>query len=396
VIFQIIILFFNIFLIPQFFLKHILYYFNFILLNINDLIANTFKFSPLYEKTLIKYDEYNLILGNIIKIFIVIFQIIILFFNIFLIPQFFLKHILYNLNLILFKIYDLLINIFKTNILYNKTLIEKIFVENTYNIIFANIFGIFVLIFQFIVIFYNSFLILETNLIRCLTLNFTIISNDISLDERIHNSSYFMFILQLLYGFIYLFINYTISILPSLYYILYDLDLKSKNTLFDAIKYLSNIIYNSKFFEFTQIFLGKYWLNIIFYYFCKLNNYHTIFYLSKTTDIIFVKILKTIYTEFYKRPFISAYFPLKYLLMYIGKAFQCISIKIKKRVSKLLDIIINIIALIITFIPFYSIYACYENDSKRIIFIEIPLFIYIIFNIWISGKALNDIIDSFN
>ena len=127
VIFQIISISYNIFLIPQFFLKHILYYFNFILLNINDLIANTFKFSPLYEKTLIKYDEYNLILGNIIKIFIVIFQIIILFFNIFLIPQFFLKHILYYFNFILLNINGLMVNTFIFSLLYEKTQIFLVY-----------------------------------------------------------------------------------------------------------------------------------------------------------------------------------------------------------------------------------------------------------------------------
>ena len=305
------------------------------------------------------------------------------------------KYILYTLNLILFQIYDSLVNIFIIFKFYEKNLLEKIYIDNTYHLILINILGILVMIFQFILICYSVFLIPQVILIKCLTCNFSTKSSDNPFDKRIHNCSFIMIILQLIYGFLYFIIAYIICIFPSLYYILLDLDLKSKKNLFDAIKNLSSIIYNSNYNEFTQIFLGKYYLNIIFYYFIKLENNNIIFFLSNTTDIVFVKILEQLFIEFYKIPFIPIYFPLKYLIIYIGISFQCIYIKAKNSSPKFFELMINVISLILALIPFYLMYICFENDSKRIIFIEIPLFIYIVFNIWICGKALNNIINLF-
>ena len=160
----------------------------------------------------------------------------------------------------------------------------------------------------------------------------------------------------------------------------------------DELKVLKLIeygIYFSTMKQFTQIFFGKYYLNIILYFINKLLIKHTVIYLSETTDIIFVKILANLYSEFYKIP-ISIYFPLKYFLKYIGISFKAISIK-NKNVSKMLEILLNVLALTICIIPFYLLYVCFENDSKKILFIEVPAFIYLVFNMWICGRAITDI-----
>ena len=117
-------------------------------------------------------------------------------------------------------------------------------------------------------------------------------------------------------------------------------------------------------------------------------------FLSKTTDIIFVKILNDIFSEFYSIPFTPIYLPLKYFIKYIGITFKCISQKIKNT-SKSLDIILNVFALTICIIPFYLIYICFENDSKIIIFLEIPIFIYLVFNMWKCGRAIWEIEEHF-
>ena len=393
IIFQIIIICYTIFLIPQFFLKYVLYIINLILFIIYNLLVNIFRINRFYEKSLITdiYDDKTSILANIKGILVIIFQIIIISYIIFLIPQLFLRDILNIMNLILFKIYDFLVNTFVVKKFYEKSLINKIYDDKTYNPILVNIVGLFIIIFQIIIISYTIFLIPQVIAIKCLACNFNIKSSDTPFENRIQKYSLIVVLLQLIYGFIYLIIKYTICILPSLYYIFYDLDLKSKNSINVAIKDLSNIIYNSKLFEFTQIFFGKFYLNIIFYYLNKLTISHIIFDLSKTTDIIFVKILENIFTEFYKIPFIPTYFPFRYLLKYIGIAFKCISIKTNKNTSKFLDLVLNIFSLVICSIPFYLLYVCFENDSKKIIFIELPIVIYFVFNIWICGRAIKDI-----
>lgn len=79
---------------------------------------------------------------------------------------------------------------------------------------------------------------------------------------------------KLLFYYVYLAINiwiyffvYNICNKYFTFYILYFIrfKFKSRNTIYDTIKDLSNIIYNSNFYEFTQIFLGKYYLNIILF-----------------------------------------------------------------------------------------------------------------------------------
>ncbi len=199
-----------------------------------------------------------------------------------------------------------------------------------------------------------------------------------------------MTIIHLIYGLSYFIILYTLYISASLYYLIIDLNLKSKITINSAIKDLDNIIYYSNLSQFSQIFLGKYYLNIVFYCLNKLIINHIIIHLSKTTDILFVKIIEIIFAEFKKIPFIPIYFPIKYSIKYLAIAFKCISIKIKST-SKLLEIILNIISLIVCIIPFYLIYVCFEPDSKKILYIEMPILIYLMFNMWICGRTIKDI-----
>ena len=367
-IFQIIIISFCFLLIPQLLLRFIFEYLNFGLYLLYEKLVSTFIFKKIYEKNLITniYEDKtsNPIITNIKGILIMIFQIIIISYYIFLIPQIFIRFILEYLNLALYNIYDFLVNIFITPKFYAKTLISNIYEDKIENPILTNIKGIFIVPFQIIIISYILLIIPQIVLIKCLSCNFNTQSSDISLDDRIKSYSIFMAIIQVVIGFIYFTIIYIICIIPSLYYIFIDLNLRSKEHLNATIKNLSNIIYYSNLLEFTQIFLGKYYLNIILYFSNKLLIKHSIMFLSKTTDILFVKILNDIFSEFYSNPFIPVYLPLKYFIKYIGITFICISKKIKN-ISKSLDIILNVFALIICIIPFYLIYACFENDSKK-------------------------------
>ena len=380
---------YGIFLILQIFLKFIIYYFNIIPFKIHHFTVEIFKFSHLYERDLIDKTLFdNLIFENIVKIFIFIFQVIIILIDVFRISPFFLMYIFYFLNVTLFKAYNLLVKTFLVYRFENNYL-DIIYDDKNIPLFLVNIYGITFLLFQLILICLTILITPEIIIIRLLSLNYITKNYDSPLNERIGNCSFIMFILQLIYGFIFLCIKYVINILPSIYYILFDLNLKSRNTVYDTIKDLSNIIYNSNYYDFTQIFLGKYYLNILLYFWNRFANKYVIFHLSKTTDIIFVKILENIFTEFNKIPFVPIYFPLKYLLMLFGIAFKCIYIKLNGTSFKIYDLLLNAISLFIGFGPLYLMYACFENDSKRIIFTEIPLFIYIVFNIWICGKALN-------
>ena len=394
--FIIILILYNIFIIPQILLKYILILIDFIIYKANNLIA--YFSSRLYEISSESYiiDDIiftnNYILGNILRILKIVYNIIIIIYNIIKIPIIILDNIFWILNLFVFKIYDLLVNVFAIYRFYKNTSIEQIYNNENDNYILYNIFlGLLLLIYQLVLICYSLILIPQIILFKCLTFNFAANPNNIYLHERINNSCFIMLLLHLIYAFIYFTIIYAICVLPSLYYILIDLKLKSKETLFDAIKDLSNIIYNSNYYEFIQIFLGKYCLNVISYCFSRLIVYHTVFFVSKTTDILFVKILEKIFIKFYYMPFLPIYFPLKYFLMYIGYAFQCISIKLGKCTSTFFEIILNVISLIVTLMPVCVMYACFVHDSKRIIFMQIPLFIYTVFNMFICGRALNDI-----
>ena len=366
---------------------------NFALYEISNFLSNKLAITKFYEKTLIAniYDNKTLypILDNIIGIFIIIFQIFIISYYLFIIPQIFLRYIFKIINFALYEICDFLSNKFTITKFYEKTLIANIYDDKTLNPILDNIKGIFIVIFQIFIFAYIIFLIPQIITVKFISCNFSTKSFDSSLNKRVKRCSFFMLLIQLIYGLLYFIINYTICILPSLYYILIDLDFKSKNNFNRTIKDLSEIIYYSTMKQFTQILLGKYYLNILLYFFNILLIKHTIISLSKTTDIIFVKILDNLYNEFLKIPF-SLYFPLKYILKYIGISFKAISIKMKN-ISKILDIILNVLALTICIIPFYLLYICFENDSKKIIFIEVPIFIYLVFNMWICGRAINEI-----
>ncbi len=214
-----------IFLIFQILLKFIIYYFNIISFKIHHFTVEIFKFSHLYERDLIDKTLFdNLIFENIVKIFIFIFQVIIILIDIFRISQFFLKHILYFLNVTLFKTYNLLV---KTFLVYR---FENIYLDIIYNdknipLFLVNIYGITFLLFQLILICLTILITPEIIIIRFLSLNYSTKNYDTLLNERIGNCSFIMFILQLIYGFIFLCIIYVINILPSIYYILFDLNL---------------------------------------------------------------------------------------------------------------------------------------------------------------------------
>ena len=274
IIFQIIIISFCFLLIPQLLLRFILENLNLALYKLYDKLNTSFIFKKIYEKNLIAniYGDksINPIITNIKGIFIIIFQIIIISYYIFLIPQIILRYILEFLNLALYKIYDFLVDKFITPKFYMKTLVSNIYEDKTKNPILTNIKGIFIAPFQIIIISYILLIIPQIILIKFLACNFNTQSSDISLDNRVKSYSMLMIIIQIVIGFIYFIIIYIICILPSLYYIFIDLNLKSKDKLSATIKDLTNIIYYSNLMEFTQIFLGKYCLNIILYYSTKL------------------------------------------------------------------------------------------------------------------------------
>jgi hypothetical protein len=81
--------------------------------------------------------------------------------------------------------------------------------------------------------------------------------------------------------------------------------------------------------------------------------------------------------------------------MYIAYSFECINIKSNKGCSKCLSIILNIISLVIGLLPFYLMYPCFEKNTKKIIFFEIPLLIYAIINLLLSGRIQNHVVEKF-
>ena len=131
-----------IFLIPQIFLRYILEHLNLILFKINDILINAFMFKKIYEKNLItniyKDKALNPIITNIKGILIMIFQIIIICYYIFLIPQIFLRFIFEYLNLYLYEVFDLLVNSFKMKIIYKKSFVTTIYEDKTVNPIITN------------------------------------------------------------------------------------------------------------------------------------------------------------------------------------------------------------------------------------------------------------------
>jgi hypothetical protein len=216
-----------------------------------------------------------------------------------------------------------------------------------------------------------------------------------SLDKKVHKCSFIMLLFESLYGLIYFIIKYIKFILPSLYYIFIDLNLKSNLTPYYIIKGISDSIYKSNFLVFIQIFLGKYCLNIPFFFLNLLTLKHVIHFLTESSDIVFIHILDKVFDEFKENWFYQILFPLKYIIMYIAYSFECINIKSNKGCSKCLSIILNIISLVIGLLPFYLMYPCFEKNTKKIIFFEIPLLIYAIINLLLSGRIQNHVVEKF-
>ena len=194
--------------------------------------------------------------------------------------------------------------------------------------------------------------------------------------------------MQILYGLIYFIIKYLMIILPSLYYIFIDLDCKSNLAPYYIIKNISDKIYNSNFLVFIQIFLGKYCLNIPVYILNYITKHNIITYLSNNTDIVFVYMLDKVFENYY---LLITIIPIVSLIMYISLAFQLIKIKTDNMNSKCLSFTLNIISLMIGILPFYLMYPCFEKNTKRIIFFEIPILIYGIVNLLLAGRIQNRI-----
>ena len=292
---------------------------------------------------------------------------------------FILKHIcncIHKIFMFLFNIYliidvdfnSLFLNI---NNEYNE---EYYFIIIIINIIIEIIFIIFLLIINILIF-----------IIQLLSFDFVLEDNA---QIFLKNYSFFYIILQLIYGFIFMIFILIIPILPSIYYILYDLNFKSKNNCFEFIKDLSILIYQSKFKIIIQIICGKYCLNIIFIFLAIIIYIIIMFVLIPKSKIIFIRIVYKLFDIFLVRNFNMFFFPLTLFLANFGLSFQCISIKIKNKFKIFFDIVLNIISLIICLIPFVFLFICYEKNLKQIIFIEIPLFIYIIFNWYLCGNVL--------
>ena len=150
------------FMISQFFMRYIFTFLSFILYKINQILFDILRIKIFYEKTLVinsyEYHEPSII-SNIIGIFHIIKQLLIIIYIIFLVPQFLLKYILRFLNLILYNIYEFLSNLFAIKKIYEKDLITEVNADKITNPIIVNLKGIAILIMQIVVIAYYIFLI---------------------------------------------------------------------------------------------------------------------------------------------------------------------------------------------------------------------------------------------
>ena len=207
-----------------------------------------------------------------------------------------------------------------------------------------------------------------------------------SLDTRVENTSFIMLLLNIIYGFIYLVIKYVLFILPSLYYIFITLEIKYNSSPYYIITNLRDVIYSSNLLVFIQIFFGKFGLNIPFYFLNLMALKHIMRYLYNNTDIVFVDVFGEVFEGYHRLTF--TLFPIKYMIMYIAYCFKCLS----KKTTINFSIIVNIISLILGMLPFYLIYLLYDENTKKNIFFCIPLLVYSIANLYISGKKLNDIL----
>ena len=378
---------------PRIIIAYILYIINMALFSIYSFLVNLFHFPPLIKKEYFPNKISKEIIKNsfglidIDEAFIFICQILCILYTIFLILNLPLFYLHYYINRALLWIYS-----FLDYIIIEKNIIEEnlvtIYSSHDY-LLLKIVVGLLLEIFQIILILYVFYLKIIIIFIKCLTCNFSKLAGGENLNKKVDKCSFFMLLLELLYGLIYFIIKYIKFIFPSLYYIFIDLNLKSNFTPYNIIKGICDSIYKSNFFVFIQIFLGKYCLNIPFFFLNLLTLKHVIHFLTETSDIVFIHIIDRVFNEFKKNWFYQNLFPLKYIIMYITYCFKCINIKSNKKYSKCLSIILNIISLVIGLLPFYLMYPCFEKNIKKIIFFEIPLLIYAIINLLLNGRIQN-------
>ncbi len=288
--------------------------------------------------------------------------------------------ILFKFSFVIHKILMFLLNFYYI-IDYDFNYIYKELITDYKNDYYTNI--ILFIIFEIIIIFLLLIFDIEIFIIQLLSFNFNLEGNNQFL---IKNHSFFYIIIQLIIGFMYLFLKILIPLIPSIYYILYDLNFISKNNYYEIIKDLGDIIYQSKFKIIIQIFFGKYLLNIILIILTAFINFIILDYLKRKSNILFTKINYKLFFSFAK--LYNIFFPLTFFIAYFVLSFQIISIKIKNKFKLFFDIVLNILCLIIGFIPFCFIFICFEKNLKKIIIIEVPLLIYSIYNWFLCGNIL--------
>ena len=162
--FIIVLILYNIFIITQIPLKYILNFAGFILCKINNLIAflsqRLFRINSIDDHIDDIIFHNNYILGNIIRILSILFYAAIILYNIIFILIIIFDSILEISNNFIFKIYDSLVNIFDIYRLCEQSSLEKIYENKLNNFILINILlGIFLLMFQLILICYSLILI---------------------------------------------------------------------------------------------------------------------------------------------------------------------------------------------------------------------------------------------
>ena len=380
-----------IFLIPRIIIFYFLRIFNLALEAIYLNLVKLFGFSPIIKvrspKKFSKEEiEQKFYVDDFIEILILIYLLLLISYTIILILNLPLFYAHYFINSSLIWIYTHLkyelIGIYRIFKIYNR-------LYSSYDyLLLKNLLGLLFMIALIILIIYVFYIKIIITIIKCLSCNFKETGFIPNLRERAKNCSFCMLLMQILYGLIYFIIKYLMIILPSLYYIFIDLDCKSNLAPYYIIKNLSDKIYNSNFLVFIQIFLGKYCLNIPVYILNYITKHNIINYLSKNTDIVFVYMLDKVFEKYY---LLITIIPIVSLIMYISLAFQLIKIKTDNMNSKCLSFALNIISLMIGILPFYLMYPCFEKNTKRIIFFEIPLLIYGIVNLLLAGRIQNRI-----
>ena len=328
--------------------------------------------------------ESEFFVADIIEMVFFIRRMLLISYSLFLIlnlPLFYLNYYINKLLFIIYKIldYDLIQEL-------NENKLNDFYSSFDY-LLLKNLFSIIIIIAQIIIISYVLYIKIIIILIKCISLDFNKLQSIETIETKIKHNSLIMILLNFFYGIIYLIIKYSLFILHSLYYIFIDLNIKYNSSPYYIIKNLSDVIYNSNFFVFIQIFLGKFCLNIPCFFLNVLGIKHILCYLSDTTEIIFVDILSDVFKEYKDEWFYANLFPIKYILMYIAMLFNCIY----KKTSIKFSIILNIISLILGLLPFYLLYPCYDKNTKRNLFFGIPLIAYAIANLFICGNVMKNI-----